>query len=554
MTREALSPENTAHIDTEQTHGCGRVMAVGALTLGCSIIAGAYGALTPTDIELGPHNATAQLTLDPHITFDLGPLGTADKPSGWELGGVRVTVKGIPASANQTPLSGAGAVITQYEELLADPGHIKKAATDTVITRVWHDGIEGAALGATSLAMIVTLTEPGRRRKQQAQAEIVAAIDASDTSDARKAALRDTVITPSHRWGRLCSSALLASALVATACGDSAAVHHPENQLVDQVLANTPFAGFTLHGQLLQLAVDEGGGHLESYIAADTKFYNQVAANFQAAFAEKFQDSPLSHDNLIYIQSISDNHCDIDMDRVHGAIANAFKVDGVIDSGDMTMSGTKLEAECVSAEADALRAKNRGLYFAGGNHDSHDIEQLAQQDGFTVLSLDKPAHLENLSLIGKLDVNESVIGSSIHPRGKETPDQETDEITAAAAKFRPDIIVMHELQMAEPAVKAGYTTFAFTGHTHRFAAPKELNADTQSYLFTEGTSGGAKENALTLGPLQAIADEAVFVFDKNTKRPVGYYRIQAYPDSTVTISDFQSMTPSAPPHRVLSSD
>ncbi|HSX06546.1 MAG TPA: hypothetical protein VLG92_02405 [Candidatus Saccharimonadia bacterium] len=551
MASEAPPIETPRPPQSEETYDFRRLIGAAILTLACSGLAGGIAGgveagVTPTGIELGPHQATAQFTpSDSRFRIDLGPLGSADRPSNWEMGGVKIVVKEIPVPANQTALGNAGATASQYEQLLADPNHIEKAAIHTVATRIEHNSIEGAALfGAAGLGLY-GLTVRQRHRKQQTHASALQTIsELENLTEEQRNTLLGGINTTPRSWSRLCGGVMVASMLLLTACGDSSTQHtKAPDQTADHILDGTPLQGFRLHGALLELLVDEGGGRLKDFIRTNNTYYDQVAANFNHTFTEKFQETPLAHDNLVYVLSISDNHCNIGMDRVHGAIAKAFRVAGVIDSGDMTMSGTRAEEECVSSEADALTAPGRKLLLAAGNHDSPTIEDLATKHGFSVLSLGTTTDLAGLKVMGTSDPNQSQVGVKIHPRGIETVTDVAGALARAARIQHPDILVAHEPEMIQPALDEGDAPFGIAGHTHTFVPPQETNQYTGSFMMIEGTSGGAKKDTLTIGPLQQTAVETVVVFDKTTKQAVGYYLIQTQPDQTVTISDFRPIDP-----------
>jgi len=549
----APSPEISAPAhEIEQAASLRRLAGVGALILACGgVLGGAAGAaeaaLTPTTIELGPHAATAQATLDSRFEFDLGPLGSADRRSSWPVGGFKVTIKGIPVPPGESALATAGSVTAQYEQLLADPQHIETAAIRTVTTRIEHDALEGAGLfGAAGLGGLL-LTEPGRRRRRQQQATALATIEELNTTDEQKATLQDALTKPKPPTGKLRLAAIATTVALAAACGgDVVSADSTHNSAADPALAGTPFADYAIHGELLRLVIDEGATRVGQFVTSTEKFYSQVETNFRTAFDAKFGDTKLDHSGLTYVLSVSDNHCNIGMDKVHGAIANAYGIDTVIDSGDMTMGGTAAEEECVSAEADALKAKNRDLLLANGNHDSPTIARLAAKHGFRVLHLDSPTTSHGLKILGESDVNESTFGVPMRLRGAETVEDETAAITAATHKIHPDVLVVHEPEMVVPAVTAGDVPFAISGHLHVWHAPELLNKTTDSYQFIEGTSGGAKQNALTIGTLQQAAVDTVLVFDNATKRAVGYYEIIASPDQSVEISDYVPIAQTVP--------
>ncbi len=533
--------------EREESHALRRLIGAGTLALACGGVLGgvagaAEAAFTPTTIELGPHTATAQATLSDRFEFDFGPIGSADTQSTWPVGGFKVTVKGIPVPAEQSALASASSVTAQYETLLADPQHIKSAAVDTVTTRIWHNATEGAALfGAAGLGSLL-LAEPGKRRRREQQANALTAIDELSADDDQKATLRSAVAPARIRSPLRWSAAALTTALVMSCSGDIVHADPTPRPTVDPALAGTPFADYAMHGELLRLVIDEGATRVEQFVTATEAFYNKVATNFNDAFIQKFDGTKLDHSGLTYALSVSDNHCNIGMDRVHGAIANAFGVDIVVDSGDMTMGGTAAEEECVSAEADAVKAKGRDLLLAAGNHDSPTIERLAAKHGFQILHLDGTVTSHGLRFLGEDDVNESTFGTPLRLRGSETVADETAAVTTATQKLRPDVLVTHEPEMAVPAVTNGDTPFSISGHLHTWHAPELLNAATDSYQFIEGTSGGAKPNALTIGTLQQAAIDTILVFDNQTKRAVGYYVVTANTDKSVTISDYVPMS------------
>jgi hypothetical protein len=533
--------------EVEQTSHSRRLLAVGALALTATGLLGgaAEAAFTPTAIELGPHTATAQATLGRTINFDLGPLGNADKPSGWPLG-VKVTVKGIPVPPGQSALKAASGVTAEYEQLFADPQHIESAAVNTVTTRIWHDAVEGGGLfGAAGLGGLL-MTEPARRRRRQRRAEALATIDELGVDDQQKATLRDAIARPKPRPNSLRWSAAALGLTTLMACSGDIAHADPSQARNAPGLTSTLPGGFQAHGELLELLASEAIPRAEGVITDTEKFYDQVKANFNAAFTAKFGDSKLDHTGFTYVLSVSDNHCNIGMNRVHGALANAFKVDTVVDSGDMTMGGTAAEEECVAAEADALKAKGRDLLFAAGNHDSPTIEQKAVKHGFEDLHLDSIVTSHGIRYLGEDDVNESTFTVPMHLRGSETVEDETAAFTAAIKQKHPDVAVVHEPEMVEPAVNQGLVPLSISGHLHTWHAPRLLNKYTDSYQFIEGTSGGAKKNALTIGKLQQAAIDTVLVFDSETKRVVGYYVVTANTDASVTISDYTSIAPVLP--------
>jgi len=549
MAPEAHPLDPSPPTETERAYGFGRYVAVGALALAGGIIAGGvYTAKTPTKIKIGPHDASIEFTASPDDVINFGPLGTAEKPTGWEFGGARITLEGIPSQSdpNQSALGSASAAARQYEQLLADPDHIKNTAIHTVVTRAWHNGAEGAALFAPSSLVLLGVAGHRKQREGQRHAAGLQALDSlgAAVSDEQRAALLHAIEPPKISLARLWGTLVIGSLLVTAACGDSA---HPTQTLAsteaDPVLQGTPFEGYSLHGLLLQLTVDQGGGRLKAFIDTNDAFYRQAAMHFQDTFNAKFQNTPLDHKGLIYVLSISDNHCNLGMNELYRLIKERFTIDGTFESGDITMSGSAAEEECVSAEADALKGKP--ILLAPGNHDNGDdghgstpVEDFAAKYGITVLTLGKMVDLAGLKVTGAPDPMQSTMGTPMHQHGSQSIADVANELAVVAQAQHPDVIVAHEPEMLTLAASQGNVGFALAGHTHTFQPPVQTNENTGSVMMVEGTSGGVQKDTFTIGPLRQTSVECVLVFDTASKEAIGYYLIQVQPDTRVSISDF----------------
>jgi hypothetical protein len=553
---QVLAPEQEPLVSQSPEHPSalrrtlGAVGVAGVIALG-GVAGATYGAFTPTDIELGPHQATAQVTLNNRIDFDFGLLGSASRQSGWIGGaGVKIVVKGIRVPADQSALASASTVVDQYEQLLTNPKHIEANAERTVEHRIKNDAIEGSALLGAAGITLFSLADLRRRRKDAALSGALETIESAGISDTEKAKLRKAVLPSqeprNYRRAIALSTGVL---LIGAACsGDYAQAHNaPDPAAIDHVLDGTPFQGFTINGELLRLVVDEAGPKIKQYIETDQAFYDKTAANFRAAFAEKFSQTPPGHAGLIYLLSVSDNHCNIGMDQVHANIAHAFEADAVIDTGDTTMGGTAAEAECVSAFADSIEHYKIPIIAIRGNHDSSTTEDQERKDGETVIGNNETIKGPGgLTIMAVGDARETRFGGGTKLYDPNyTIEDEGNDLAKAAAKVHPDILLVHDPDAAIPSVTSGFTLLSLSGDTHHLSGPNLLNPTTGSYQFTEGTSGGAKPNALTVGPLQQAAIETVFVLDEQTHRPVGYYIVTSNPDTSVHISDFTPMPTAA---------
>lgn len=539
--------ENEAAEEAErQSYLARRILGAGMIMLGCGAVGGAvgaaYGAFTPTTIELGPNQATARLTLDNMSTIDLGYPGSFDKPTGW-LVGLNISVKGIQAPVGKSPIDGLSNDVAEYGQMIADPNHIKENAIHTFLNRVWHDGLEGGGIIAGLGTAPAYMLRERRKRRRHANEAAAETIEGLDIDEAARTRLRAAITSPKnvHPKGRRLVIAGTTVILATSGCTEYLKGTSIDNQAADPALAETFMHGYATHGQMLQAGVDVGLPMVLAFEKSVQTFYNDVKDNFNKQFDAQFADDPLDHDNYDYVLSVSDDHCNVGNYRVEAAIANKFRVKLVINSGDWTNSGFAAEAECVSAQADDLKARGRTEVFAGGNHDSPTTEAQAKKHGVVILHMNKAVTIDGIRILGEDDVNESVFGTPMRLRGKETVEDETDLLTKAACKAKPDILVVHEPEMATPAVQEGCTSLSISGHLHALHPPVLLNKQTGSYQFIEGTSGGAKEGSITFGTLKQDAITTVFKFDKTTHRAVGFWVMTEHPDKRVDISPFQPM-------------
>lgn len=546
MTTASPAGEQLLQTTEEHSFPLRKAMAAGALMLSCGGAAGAAigaaeGALTPTEIQVGPHRATAQLTFDNHLTIDLGPIGYATRATHWAMGtGVRVVAKEIPSPLDEPATETAAAVANEYIELSANPAHVNQAATDTVVTRIWHDALAGGLIGGFIGG---GLSEPNRRRRQQRDKKFnddVETILESNISTDRKRSLVQS-LSP-DRVPRNRKILAIGSALLLTACAGDHPIPNNDTAYVDHELDGTPAQGFAIHGELLRLGVDTVAPKVFTFIGGIRQYYSGIRKNLSNTFKNKFGENPIDS-NLDYVLSLSDEHCNIGMDDVHGDVARDFKVALTVDSGDMTMSGLAAEEECIAAEADAIEGPKAAVM---GNHDSPTIAQSARKHGMFVVDNNQITQVGKFKLMGSADVNESTFGTGIHLRGSETVNDEAEKLKIAACAKQPDIILQHEPEEAMPAIVAGCAPLAITGHVHNWHKPKVLNTTTGSMLFIEGTSGGAKQNTPTVTTLGKEATDTVFGFDRKTHRAVGYYLLKFQPDGAVSISDFIATPQVAP--------
>lgn len=515
------------------SHPRRRLLGIGALMLTAGgylgAIRGAYeGAFTPTDIKIGPHDAVIQMTTGHQENIDLGFPGNLSRQTDWVANaGVSIRLQGIPNAPGETSTrqQATANVINQYKEAFGNK-HVLDDAEHTFFTRVWHDAVEGGIIGGTVGLGLFGLGLGARAL----------------SSDKRRQAFRDALAIETTSIRRLVYIGGLVGSLAAgTVLADGGIVPTPPShhvaQSADPNLAGTPLQGFTVNGQELQLAIDYALPLVLNEVHRNDAYYTRIEDNFKKAFKQKFGTTQLQHKGVMMVQKVSDNHCNMEMDRVHGAVTRAFDSNLTLDSGDMTWWGSDAEEMCIAEEADAIVSHNPEAVVMG-NHDSPVIAEAARKHKMVVLDNDKVVKVAGFKLLGEADVNSSDMGTQLHQRGDETTADEAEKVKNAACAQHPDIVVIHEPAEAALTAESGCAPETDYGHDHVEHNPYVTNKEAGSIAMDAGTSGGAAKGSPTYGPLGKVATELECEYTIDTHRLLGCYVISAQPDGSVTISDF----------------
>jgi predicted phosphodiesterase len=163
-------------------------------------------------------------------------------------------------------------------------------------------------------------------------------------------------------------------------------------------------------------------------------------------------------------------------------MVEAFNVDLIIDTGDITDYGTPLETQLVE-EIGQLQIP---YIFVAGNHDSPVvIARMGMLEN--VIVLDGVIHLEELDLVvaGAHDPASQDTAMAVRPKSEylEAAQNLREKIDQFGRK--PDIIAFHHVFMAE--VFIDLPTVLLHGHSHRVNVRRQGEA----VVVDSGTTGGA---------------------------------------------------------------
>lgn len=217
---------------------------------------------------------------------------------------------------------------------------------------------------------------------------------------------------------------------------------------------------------------------------------------------------------------VSDLHLDPVGMQLVLELADAYGVDLIIDTGDITHFGTAQEAELAAAQLG-----DTPYIFVPGNHDSPAVRDALVAGGVTVLDRETTATATGLVVLG--------IGD---PAGEETgvePDSE-----AAAERTRealeewqplwdegeraPDVVAVHH--PAAGRAFAGLVQLVLSGHTHTVSY-EEIDG---TVLLGAGTTGGVHFTELRADPHIPHSASVLYFSREEPGRLVAIDQIEVY--------------------------
>jgi predicted MPP superfamily phosphohydrolase len=224
--------------------------------------------------------------------------------------------------------------------------------------------------------------------------------------------------------------------------------------------------------------------------------------------------------STIRVLHVSDLHLNPAAFKVIASVAKQFKVNFIVDTGDLVEWGSPPEARY----AGQIAGLHLPYVFIRGNHDSASTAAaVAAQPNAIVLNGTKPVTVDGLTIIGTSD-----------PRF--TPDKVTRDDTASAEKVQsagrqlaalaermrapPDVAMVHDPLSALPLKDK--VPLVLAGHLHKRVAER-LG---RTLVLVEGSTGGAGLRGLQ-GEKPTPLECSVLYFDAAT------HKLQAHDDITL---------------------
>jgi len=215
---------------------------------------------------------------------------------------------------------------------------------------------------------------------------------------------------------------------------------------------------------------------------------NLIVANLKRLFTNAdsllVMAAPEEQKKAVKVLLVGDLHSNpVGIEFIKSTAQN-FRVDFIINTGDLTDLGTATEAESINA----LETINKPQLFVAGNHDSPEIiktvsgfDQFRVMNGemITISGLKVMGFPDPLSGITEVKYNNNEESQLIMAK-------EAARIKGEIEKLgRPDILVVHNTKLGQELISSADLTVA--GHDHRLSVKQQGSA----LFINPGTAGAA---------------------------------------------------------------
>lgn len=185
--------------------------------------------------------------------------------------------------------------------------------------------------------------------------------------------------------------------------------------------------------------------------------------------------SPDADLNILHVSDIHNNPTAWDLIR---QVVRTFKVDAIIDSGDITDWGTELE----TAQLEQIAGLDVPYIFIPGNHDSPDVlEKLSAVANVKVLQATE-VNVKGLRILGLGDPN-SASNAIIAVADKQAMATYQTRLAAMVGSDPPMITVVHNKKTAQKII--GHVPLILHGHDHQL----KLSVEDGTVMVDAGSTG-----------------------------------------------------------------
>ncbi|MDP8976499.1 MAG: metallophosphoesterase family protein [Actinomycetota bacterium] len=226
----------------------------------------------------------------------------------------------------------------------------------------------------------------------------------------------------------------------------------------------------------------------------------QVADLYAASAGTEADDEVAAEVRILHVSDVHSNPLGAEVAR---RLAESFRVQAVLDTGDLTSFGYAVEARI----GDVIAAVEVPYLFVPGNHDSTENRAaLARVPNVTVLT-DDVTSVGGLRIMGVADptftaTNEINSEESAAARSRAAP-----AVGARVAERRPDVLAVHDRRLAEDST--GKVPLVVAGHMHRRTSQTEDGTLT----LTVGSTGSTGLGTFTVDSEQSYEAQVLHFRD-----------------------------------------
>ncbi|WP_033343944.1 metallophosphoesterase family protein [Catenuloplanes japonicus] len=319
-----------------------------------------------------------------------------------------------------------------------------------------------------------------------------------------------------RRAGRVAAAGLTALVIVLGSLGIGALTIRPqsiEEPRYEGLLVNAP----ALVGDVQKIASDYNkyAEQLQRLVGNVSRIYATVST----------LPTYEPQEGTTRILHVSDLHLNPASWSVIRTIVEQYRIDAVIDTGDITDWGSEPEASYVAS----IGLLDVPYVYIRGNHDSTPTQQAVASQSNAVVLDNQIAEVAGLTIAG---IGDPRFTPDKETAGKDTTEEEQARLAATGARLdttitaggKPvQIALVHDPKMAGPL--AGDVPLVLAGHTHNREVRDLKEGDPSTLLMTQGSSGGAGLRGLESDEPVPLA-LSVLYFDETKS-------LQAYDDIRV---------------------
>lgn len=312
-------------------------------------------------------------------------------------------------------------------------------------------------------------------------------------------------VPPGRRWWHLAIGAAAGVVVVAAALGAT------WRSFDESAFAQPRFTGALERAPAVVEAVQRNVEGLDEV----RDRVETLSAQLDDLFAAATGASPLDDGADTTILHTSDIHSNPLAVQLVNDLAEAFAVDAVLDTGDLTSFGATIESRL----GDLIEVSPVPWYTVPGNHDSAaNRRQLARVEGLTVLDGDV-VDIGGVRVLGIADPTFTADNRINATEAAATKRAAGAAVASATARAAPDVLAVHDLVLAE-AVDGDDVALIVAGHIHRRTAA----VDGAIRRLTVGSSGSSGLGSFTVDT--AVAYEAQLLrFDDGVLVAIDYVSV-----------------------------